>query len=301
MYPCTLCQTICENKQLFLKHIRDFHVWESRLKCPFCPSQLTYNSLRNHLNIYHNLVAAREQNDTVDDGPGEVDLDDNDYNIPVPVESEDEEDNDEEEAADVITIPQEDFPIDPQLSPMEQMLKNCKSFRDKCFEKWLKFSSHPDATVKCASLSCEFMLNAALDVIEICKPFLGEQNATLVLNSINNAIQPLQTQKRRMQHLKSQGYFVEPKPYTIDYENVNIRTGEGVHLDQRKATVSMPSIKESLLAVLNNEELSNVLVMPSDFTNVTQMTHPFCGTRTQDCLAVSFTFFSLVIIFILLY
>jgi hypothetical protein len=84
--------------------------------------------------------------------------------------------------------------------------------------------------------------------------------------------------------LTSLGYFVEPKQYVIDYQNVNIRTAEGVHLAQRKATVAMPSIKQSLLAVLNNEEISNALVMPSDFTNVTPMTHPFCGTRTQDCL-----------------
>uniref|UniRef100_A0A914Y9J8 C2H2-type domain-containing protein n=1 Tax=Panagrolaimus superbus TaxID=310955 RepID=A0A914Y9J8_9BILA len=270
-------------------HIRELHELEFRIKCPFCPSLYTYGSLQNHLNNNHVVDPAQRQNNAIANEP--IDLDYDDYNVPEPMEFEEnneeevEDDEEVEDEEDIIVTPAEGFPNDSNLSPMEQMRKNCETFGEKCFEKWLQFSAHPDATIKSASLSCDFMMAAAMDVIEICKPLLGEQTAALVLNSINNATTPMKSQKQRMNYLKSLGYFVEPKSYVIDYENVDVRTHEGVHLDQRKATIAMPSIKESLLAVLNNEEISNALVMPSDFTNATEMNHPFCGTRTQDCLA----------------
>uniref|UniRef100_A0AC35G4A2 C2H2-type domain-containing protein n=2 Tax=Panagrolaimus sp. PS1159 TaxID=55785 RepID=A0AC35G4A2_9BILA len=294
MYPCTLCARVCDNELAFVKHIRELHSNAWHIQCPKCTSSYTYDSLRNHLRSRHRVVPAQEQIIDFADGPDDVNYND----MPQPMEEdnaeaeveaqeeeeEDDDDDDDDEEEAIIIMPAHDFPDEPALSPMEQMKQNCKIFGEKCMEKWLQFSSHPDATVKSASLSCNLMLTAALDVIEICKPFLGEQTAALVYNSIKEATKPMQTQKQRMNYLTSLGYFVEPKQYVIDYQNVNIRTAEGVHLAQRKATVAIPSIKQSLLAVLNNEEISNALVMPSDFTNVTPMTHPFCGTRTQNCL-----------------
>uniref|UniRef100_A0A914YHG5 Uncharacterized protein n=1 Tax=Panagrolaimus superbus TaxID=310955 RepID=A0A914YHG5_9BILA len=153
---------------------------------------------------------------------------------------------------------------DPLLTPQEILNQRAQEFQDKAFEKWLQFSAHPDTTEKSASICCDLLLQSALDAILLCKPFIEQRMYSNILDTFTEKMRPLTTEYRRKQHLKSLGLYVEPMPYVIDYEHVNVRTEEGVHLIQRRETVAMPSIRESLLAVLSNNEIANELVMPTD-------------------------------------
>uniref|UniRef100_A0A914R5I0 Uncharacterized protein n=1 Tax=Panagrolaimus davidi TaxID=227884 RepID=A0A914R5I0_9BILA len=190
--------------------------------------------------------------------------------------------NDENENEEIVLFERnEEREEEIQFTPMEKMDAAAKRFGEGMVEKFLDFSKHPDATEKSASLCCDLFLQIAEEMTDIFKPFLQPQDLSNIKETVKNHLLPMTSNFRRKQHIEKLGLYISPEMHTVNYEHYTAGTVNGLQLRERRQNIAMFSIKKTLLAVLQNPEIADALVMPSDYTNSNKMNHPFCGSRAQ--------------------
>uniref|UniRef100_A0A914ZAK7 Uncharacterized protein n=1 Tax=Panagrolaimus superbus TaxID=310955 RepID=A0A914ZAK7_9BILA len=173
---------------------------------------------------------------------------------------------------------------EPEVEPDEAFLLVVEPFVEQCFNKWLEFINHPDATVKSSNLLCDMLMENARSAVYLAQPYLHHQQANRIESMLKFRFLPFTTEYRRRKYLQDRGLYQKPEEYLIGVELFTHGAPQGNSIRERRNMVAVIPIKKTLESVLSIETLADSLVMPSDYSNVRTLCHPFAGTRAQNLL-----------------
>uniref|UniRef100_A0A914YXA0 C2H2-type domain-containing protein n=1 Tax=Panagrolaimus superbus TaxID=310955 RepID=A0A914YXA0_9BILA len=260
--PCVLCGTFYVTAKTYQEHLRAKHI-DGNINGPFLPP----NWEEYQRNATPPVPAPAVMNEPLlyDE---EADVLEFDFDME-PFDGEEEIPHNEEM---------------PAVEPDDEFDARFEPFLESCFNDWLEFLRHPDATVKSADLFCQKLMIQVRKAFHLAQPYLPHQEAYRIESMVKHKFTPFSTEHRRRRHLENLGLYAKPEEYLTNIQQYFTGTPGGNVYRERRNLVAVIPIEKTLKAVLSIESLADSLVMPSEFTNSPTLCHPFAGRRAQSLL-----------------
>uniref|UniRef100_A0A914Z4I5 C2H2-type domain-containing protein n=1 Tax=Panagrolaimus superbus TaxID=310955 RepID=A0A914Z4I5_9BILA len=298
MYVCFVCSKSFVERKDLMQHLRFACSVNTNIPCVLCETVFrSVDYYRNHLRIKHpngNIFGPfrppnwQEYQIANDDPPPQpppqlppqpqhIDADDMDFEFLEAFEGEE-------------LIPVNGLEVEAD----DAFVALVEPFVETCFNKWLEFVNHPDATVKAAELLCNMLMENAKASIHLAQPYMPPQQANRIESMLKYRFLPFTTEYRRRKYLEEHGFYAKPEEILTGIELITSGTPRGNVVRERRNMVAVIPMEKTLKSVLSIESLADSLVMPSNYTNSPTLCHPFAGRRAQnvfnqigeDCLLV---------------
>lgn len=296
---CSHCDVQFKDRKSILAHLRLLPVTE--YFCRECNRNYkSLGSYRNHLPQNHpkfphtasmapsvNLdpddsMAPSVNLDAADSMALSGDLVPDDYMAPLDIDIDDSMDYEP-------LAPQNAETTIPVKSPLDDFKNAFERVVEFCFQEWLSFLNHPDATIDSGNRLCSILIKTIDQMVDAIKPVVSYGNVMNLKTIVKASTEPFKSQYHRIKELRKRKLYINNIIDRVDYMPVTVGAPVGTRINMRRHTISRSSIKGTLLSVLTQPSISDQLLMPSTFVNNnTVLNHPLSGTRGKELLEVKF-------------